>query len=298
MAFIAFRGSEKKLNDWLANVNTRKVKSPYVPGNVHSGFLKAFEAIVPDKSEEANVEQKSASPFEEVIDQLRSMEAIWLTGHSLGGAIASIGASYLHHRGFPESRIYIYTFGAPRVGDAEYRRHMNKIFTYRYWRFLHNHDIVPDVPFPGVSPFLSRFLFLGFSREGCMLRLKEDSSTEGKEVLRLIYRDGTRKIFKSYKGITAKDHSIGAYCQRLAEPNHPAMNYRQILNNNTLETTEEEMNIIQLQLDLSKLRKWFWLLLLFQVVLVGLVCWLVLDKNSPTTIQPQPSAIIQRINRP
>jgi predicted lipase len=179
VAFIAFRGSEKKLNDWLANVNTRKVKSPYVPGNVHSGFLKAFEAIVPDKSEEADIEQKPASLFEEVIDQLRTMEAIWLTGHSLGGAIASIGASYLHHRGFPESRIYVYTFGAPRVGDAEYRSNINKMFTYRYWRFLHNHDIVPDVPFPGVSPFLSRFLLIGFSREGCMLRLKRDRDTDG-----------------------------------------------------------------------------------------------------------------------
>ena len=294
VAFIAFRGSEKKLNDWLSNVNTRKVKSPYVPGYVHSGFLKAFEAIVPDKSKEANFEQKPISLFEEVIEQLRSTEAIWLTGHSLGGAIASIGASYLHHRGFPESRIYIYTFGAPRVGDAEYREYINKMFTYRYWRFLHNHDIVPDVPFPGVFPFMARFLFIGFSREGCMLRLKREKDKDAKEVLRLIYRDGTRKIFKSYKGITAKDHSIGAYCERLTDPNHPAMKYGEMLSNITLGTTEEETNIIQLQLDLSKLKKWIWLLLLLQLGLLGLVSWLILEKYSSATVQPQSSAIINR----
>jgi len=294
IAFIAFRGSEKKLNDWLANVNTRKVKSPYVPGNVHSGFLKAFDAIVPDKSKDDDFEQKPVSLFEEVIEQLRSTEAIWLTGHSLGGAIASIGASYLHHRGFPDSRIYIYTFGAPRVGDAEYRKSINNMFTYRYWRFLHNHDIVPDVPFPGVFPFMARFLLIGFSREGCMLRLKRKEDKEVKEVLRLIYRDGTRKIFKSYNGITAKDHDIGAYCERLKDSNYPAMTFREVFNNITLGTTEEEMNIIQLQLDISKLRKWFLLLLLLQLGLLGQLFWMIFEKNNSTTIQPQPSAIIKR----
>lgn len=306
-AFIAFRGSEKKLNDWLTNVNTRKVNSPYVPGNVHSGFLNAFEAILPDKgnknddkSKESNVEQKK-DPFKDILEQLRSMEAIWLTGHSLGGAIASIGASYLLNHRFLESGIdiYIYTFGAPRVGDAEYRKFMNSKFTYRYWRFLHNHDIVPDVPFPGVFPFMARFLFIGFSRDGCMLRLKKGKDKEGKdkeekEVLRLIYHDGKRKIFKPYNGITAKDHSIGAYCERLTDSNLPVMEYSGMLSNITLGTTEEEMNILQLQLDLSKLSKRFWLLLLLQLGLLGLVSWLILEKNSPTTVQPQPSAIINR----
>jgi hypothetical protein len=177
---------------------------------------------------------------------------------------------------------------------------MNKKLTHRYWRFLHNHDIVPDVPFPGVIPLMARFLFIGFSREGCMLRLKREKDKEEKEVLRLIYHDGTRKIFKNYNGITAKDHSMGAYCERLLNQAHltdsnlPVMKYSEMPSNITLGTTEEEMNIIQLQLDLSRLRKRFWLLLLLQLVLLGLVGWLILGKNNLITIQPQPSAIIDR----
>jgi hypothetical protein len=54
------------------------------------------------------------------------------------------------------------------------------------------------------------------------------------------------------------------------------------------------MNIIQLQLDLSKLKKWFWLLLLLQLGLFGQLFWMIFEKNNSTTIQPQPSAIIKK----
>jgi hypothetical protein len=72
------------------------------------------------------------------------------------------------------------------------------------------------------------------------------------------------------------------------------MTFREVFNNITLGTTEEEMNIIQLQLDISKLRKWFWLLLLLQLGLLGQLFWMIFEKNNSTTIQPQPSAIIKR----
>jgi hypothetical protein len=72
------------------------------------------------------------------------------------------------------------------------------------------------------------------------------------------------------------------------------MTFREVFNNITLGTTEEEMNIIQLQLDISKLRKWFLLLLLLQLGLLGQLFWMIFEKNNSTTIQPQPSAIIKR----
>lgn len=43
---------------------------------------------------------------------------IWITGHSLGGAMASIAASDLvHYAKVDSKRIHLVTFGQPRTGD-------------------------------------------------------------------------------------------------------------------------------------------------------------------------------------
>ena len=202
IVFIGFRGSEKKFNDWFTNFKFLKKKSPYSKGQVHKGFLKAFNAIIP---EGGNAEDS----FKKILEQIRSAKSIWLTGHSLGGALASIAASYLLHSGISLSGIY--TFGAPRVGEAEYRDDLNGKLTYKYWRFLNGNDLVPDLPFPGILGLPLNFLPLGFSREGFMLRLTEQEP----QLLRTVYKDGTRKIWDHYDGTNAKDHSMGYYRERL-----------------------------------------------------------------------------------
>ena len=41
----------------------------------------------------------------------------------------------------------LYTFGQPRVGDPAFTEACNKIFGRRYFRLVHNNDIVTRVPF-------------------------------------------------------------------------------------------------------------------------------------------------------
>ena len=116
-AFIVFRSTEAKFNDWYTDSKIRLVRYPFGPGEVHRGFLEAFSTVVPGKGE------SPSQDFEKVEQKLKETQHIWLMGHSLGGALASIASCWLLHRGIKVSGLY--TFGTPRIGNDEYRNHMN-----------------------------------------------------------------------------------------------------------------------------------------------------------------------------
>ncbi len=125
----------------------------------------------------------------------------------------------------------LYTFGAPRVGSTGYRAYINQKLGYKHWRFMYKNDIVPDVPLPMFKAILAPLPAIGFSRDGCMLRLKEDSY----ETLRLIKKDGTRKILGRYNGVSPTDHKIDNYINSLRQlvkkqnPDFPEMKFASLL---------------------------------------------------------------------
>ncbi|CAD5233376.1 unnamed protein product [Bursaphelenchus xylophilus] len=73
---------------------------------------------------------------------------IWITGHSLGGAIAALTATQLA-LSYPllKPRISLYTFGQPRVGNREYAA-LHNLEVEESYRVVHNQDLVPNIPFP------------------------------------------------------------------------------------------------------------------------------------------------------
>lgn len=75
---------------------------------------------------------------------------LFITGHSLGGALAALYASMLHYTGETEvaSKIgAVYTFGQPRVGDKDFARYAAEHLAGRYFRVVYCNDLVPRVPF-------------------------------------------------------------------------------------------------------------------------------------------------------
>lgn len=73
---------------------------------------------------------------------------VWVTGHSLGGAIASLASGQLVQDGIvSRSKIALYTFGMPKVGDSNYARNHEKLVV-NSWRIVHGSDPVPSNP-PG-----------------------------------------------------------------------------------------------------------------------------------------------------
>jgi len=70
---------------------------------------------------------------------------VYVTGHSLGGAMASLAASYLLYNNITD-KVSLYTFGEPRVGDYMFSR----IFDSQIpdsWRVVYYIDPFPHIPF-------------------------------------------------------------------------------------------------------------------------------------------------------
>lgn len=123
---VVFRGTEAhEWNDIQADVNALTALAETV-GKVHRGFKQEVDDLWPDLEASLTINTKP----------------VWFTGHSLGGAMATIcaGRCLLSHiRSEPEG---LFTFGSPRVGD---RRYVNYTQIPHY-RWVNNNDIVVRVP--------------------------------------------------------------------------------------------------------------------------------------------------------
>ncbi|EYC23663.1 hypothetical protein Y032_0015g2771 [Ancylostoma ceylanicum] len=86
-------------------------------------------------------------PIRQVLKDPKYAEyKVVFTGHSLGGALATVAAARAAREGLrPGEEILVYTFGAPRVGDTIFAANFNKIIPNCY-RVVFRQDIVPHLP--------------------------------------------------------------------------------------------------------------------------------------------------------
>ena len=115
------------------------------PVKVHTGFYRAwsgegFNARVIDAVVAAAHKMESASPGSPV--------KIFVTGHSLGGALACLAALELK-AALPDSKLCVYTFGAPRVGNQAFGMYANQLVP-DYWHIVRTEDPVARIP-KGIS---------------------------------------------------------------------------------------------------------------------------------------------------
>jgi triacylglycerol lipase len=124
---VVFCGTNKP-KDWLSNLDTVQVSG--YGGKVHLGFHAALM-------------QAWTSVVKKVRRLLTNGQTLWITGHSLGGALATLATRRLQlDESLPAYATF--TFGAPRVFDPVAA---NK-FRLLLYRFVNGKDIVPHVPPP------------------------------------------------------------------------------------------------------------------------------------------------------
>ena len=71
---------------------------------------------------------------------------IWVTGHSLGGAMASLASTWLgFNKIAPRKNIILYTFGMPRVGNYRYALQHDRLVN-NSWTVVNGDDLVPHFP--------------------------------------------------------------------------------------------------------------------------------------------------------
>jgi len=121
---ICFRGTEpSEFSDIKADLNALPDRAQNGSGFVHNGF-----------QEEVN---KIWDEIVKLLDQHKKERKVFITGHSLGGAMATIAASRI----LPDA---FYTYGSPRAGTRKFVKSFSHIPHYRH---VNNNDIVPKVPF-------------------------------------------------------------------------------------------------------------------------------------------------------
>ena len=101
---LAFRGTEATSMEDIKTDLRAKTTQCETGGKIHIGFQEAFETVAEDIQEKINETQFLEKP-------------LFITGHSLGGALATIAAKKLSHNGGIAA---CYTFGSPRVGDDDW----------------------------------------------------------------------------------------------------------------------------------------------------------------------------------
>jgi len=134
VAVVSFRGTQLvSFFDALADFATDAMLVPKADlrggGRAHSGFLDALEPV-----------------WEALVRSLRGTGPVLLTGHSLGGALATLAARWaIAERAFDVRGLC--TFGAPRVGDAAFVEGLEEGgLAQNMLRVVNNADLVPHLP--------------------------------------------------------------------------------------------------------------------------------------------------------
>lgn len=108
-AVLAFRGTESDDPTDLVIDALFLPEAWEAGGKVHTGFAKALEYV-----------------WSQILPHLQALnKPILFTGHSLGGALATLAASNSR----PQT---LYTYGSPRVGDSEFCRSLDGLDIHRY----------------------------------------------------------------------------------------------------------------------------------------------------------------------
>jgi len=139
VAVLAFRGTllplvdqhaAKRALDWVNDFNLALVPGDGLPGKVHAALGRSTHLLWPH--------------ILPVIQELtRNGTPLIVTGHSKGAVLACYAALRLAQAGINVAAVY--TFGSPRVGNAEFARAYGEAIRV-HWRYESYDDIFPHLP--------------------------------------------------------------------------------------------------------------------------------------------------------
>jgi hypothetical protein len=127
---VAFAGTDPLIvRNWVSDFYLGRTKA-----DVHEGFDDAAAAVWNDVKAALTAASAAGSP-------------IFITGHSLGAALAVVTADHARRElGLASAQVYLY--GCPRVGRDDFVAAYDSTFGPTTYRLVHGHDIVPTVPPP------------------------------------------------------------------------------------------------------------------------------------------------------
>ncbi|KAL4452452.1 hypothetical protein ABPG75_008114 [Micractinium tetrahymenae] len=125
---------------------------------VHSGFLTAYDSVRPAVLSVLSTLLEGEAP--------RTWR-LFLTGHSLGGALATLCAWDSAHRSWrTQVELEVWNFGCPRVGNRAFAEHYNRLVPST-WRVVNARDTVCTLP-----------RLMGYAHVGHAIQLEPDGGVE------------------------------------------------------------------------------------------------------------------------
>ncbi|KAI8537786.1 hypothetical protein RHMOL_Rhmol09G0051600 [Rhododendron molle] len=150
---VAFRGTEqvrwKDLRTDLmlvpAGLNPERIGGDFRQEvQVHSGFLSAYDSV---RTRILSLIKLAVAYIDDGVKPLNKWH-IYVTGHSLGGALATLLALELSSSQLAKEgavSVSMYNFGSPRVGNKKFAEVYNEKVKDS-WRVVNHRDIIPTVP--------------------------------------------------------------------------------------------------------------------------------------------------------
>ena len=185
---VAFQGT-KDIRQWITDADFDYDHTPH--GKVHAGFWEAWQSI-----------------RRAVVSKLLtlSQKPIFITGHSLGGALAELCAIDLQG-GFTTLHS-VYTFGQPRVGNKEFKRYAMRELSGMSFRVVNECDPVPFLP----------GLLIGYRHAGECVFLSSEGELVQPSVLVELLLDASGiefELFHNRALPVISDHFIESYAAAL-----------------------------------------------------------------------------------
>ena len=190
---MVFRGTDE-ITDWIDNINAFSVKELF--GEFHRGFWEATEKVWSEL--EPKYQEKRG----------KKKRPLFITGHSLGGAMATIAAAKLIHLDRPF--ISVYTFGQPRAMNQDAARIFNTECKNRFFRFQNNNDIVTRAP----------ARLMGYSHVGKTLYISEEQEIHNDPGFWFKFLDaidGCIEALKAKRIDAIEDHEMDDYLAAIEE---------------------------------------------------------------------------------
>jgi triacylglycerol lipase len=193
---LSFRGTKTERN-WITDLTIDFLHPDGANEklSVHRGFYEAFCQLADSGLTKAIEAAKKKSS---------GRTPIYVTGHSLGGALAQIAAAK-----FGDDQIAAcYTFGSPRVGNSYFDLWV-KAPSYRV---VNHADIVPQLPLPIGYRHSGDPRYLPEKIEGSPFRYEPNAFVRAGQLAK-----GVAEAMKKRSILQVEDHAIAQYAEKLEE---------------------------------------------------------------------------------
>lgn len=185
---IIFPGSASR-RDWLTNLDVSK--SAWHEVRAHEGFVHAFQSV-----------------GGEILKRISGAQSVIITGHSLGGALATLCADAAADMGVDVRAVY--TFGSPRVGNGDFAHQYNDDLANVTFRVVNARDPVPHIPW--LLGTYRHVATLAYLHKDGSLRLDQPLRTHAAELVQKAAAF-SENLKSDFIGVDA--HGINAYIAKL-----------------------------------------------------------------------------------